>query len=68
MRNIANVVHDLEAVVTNHKIQLEMLFQEQLSDEDRQKMVDSIYYDAELLVAYMDSLKAEAVANGLKKA
>lgn len=68
MRNIANVVHDLEGVIVNHKAQVEMLINDELTPKERKSILDSIFLDCELLEGYIARLKKEAQINKLEKA
>lgn len=68
MKNIANVVHDLEAVIVNHHLQIQLLADPGISEGDKKNLLASVLQESNLLKNYIDSLKAEAISNKLEKA
>lgn len=67
LRNIANVVHDLESLILNHKTQLEILTQEKITTKDKEDLLKSIFEESLILEDYLNLLRDEAKFYSLQK-
>ncbi len=67
LRNIANVTHDLEGLILNHKTQIQILIHEEIQEEDKNDLLNSVLDEAILLENYINILKDEAKAYSLEK-